>query len=136
VTPALQNLMLAARAVGIRSVPTTLHPSVMSRFYTMFGIPDDVGFHFLRAARIPAGQLWPERSETDCGDIVSQSLGRTGPLDLSRGAQLVDRRVARAGAEEPSAELESVHLPPRVRSVPRLGRRPRKSREGGMVGPC
>jgi nitroreductase len=31
-TPAVQNLMLAARAIGIGSVPTTLHPSVMARF--------------------------------------------------------------------------------------------------------
>jgi nitroreductase len=32
VIPAVQNLMLAARAIGIGSVPTTLHPSVMDRF--------------------------------------------------------------------------------------------------------
>ena len=39
VIPAVQNLMLAARAIGIGSVPTTLHPTVMDRFHAMFGIP-------------------------------------------------------------------------------------------------
>src|SRR5262245_1433475 len=38
VIPAVQNLMLAARAIGIGSVPTTLHASVMGRFYEMFDI--------------------------------------------------------------------------------------------------
>ncbi len=46
VIPAVQNLMLAARALGIGSVPTTLHPQVMDRFTAMFGIPKDVRFHF------------------------------------------------------------------------------------------
>jgi nitroreductase len=46
VIPAAQNLMLAARALGIGSVPTTLHPSVMDRFHALFGIPRDVTFHF------------------------------------------------------------------------------------------
>jgi nitroreductase len=59
VIPAVQNLMLAARAVGIGSVPTTLHPSVMSRFYTMFGIPDDVGFHFCVPLGYPRGSFGP-----------------------------------------------------------------------------
>src|SRR5437868_9321449 len=40
VIPAVQNLMLSARALGIGSVPTTLHPSVMIRFHRMFDIPD------------------------------------------------------------------------------------------------
>ena len=54
VIPATQNLMLAARALGIGSVPTTLHPTVMDRFRQMFGIPADVAFHFC----IPMG--YPE----------------------------------------------------------------------------
>jgi nitroreductase len=59
VIPAVQNLMLAARAIGIGSVPTTLHPSVMARFYAMFGIPDDVGFHFCVALGYPQGNFGP-----------------------------------------------------------------------------
>ena len=46
VIPATQNLMLAAHTLGIGSVPTTLHPTVMDRFRAMFAIPKDVAFHF------------------------------------------------------------------------------------------
>jgi len=46
VIPAAQNLMLAARALGIGSVPTTLHLCVMDRFRALFGMPKDVSFHF------------------------------------------------------------------------------------------
>jgi nitroreductase len=59
VVPAVQNLMLAARALGIGSVPTTLHPSVMDRFHGMFGIPHDVGFHFCVPLGYPLGNFGP-----------------------------------------------------------------------------
>jgi nitroreductase len=59
VVPAVQNMMLAARALGIGSVPTTLHPSVMDRFRRMFGIPDDVGFHFCVPLGYPQGNFGP-----------------------------------------------------------------------------
>jgi nitroreductase len=59
VVPAVQNLMLAARAIGIGSVPTTLHPSVMSRFYAMFAIPSDVSFYFCVPLGYPAGNFGP-----------------------------------------------------------------------------
>jgi nitroreductase len=59
VIPAVQNLMLAARGLGIGSVPTTLHPSVMDRFHQMFGIPDDVGFHFCVPLGYPQGKFGP-----------------------------------------------------------------------------
>ena len=61
VVPAVQNLMLAARAIGIGSVPTTLHPSVMDRFYALFGIPDDVGFHFCVPLGYPQGNFGPTK---------------------------------------------------------------------------
>lgn len=57
VVPAAQNLMLAARALGIGSVPTTLHPSVMDRFHAMFGIPKDVTFHFCIPLGYPQGKF-------------------------------------------------------------------------------
>lgn len=59
VVPAVQNMMLAARAIGIGSVPTTLHPSVMDRVYRMFGIPADVGFHFCVPLGYPQGNFGP-----------------------------------------------------------------------------
>ena len=59
VVPAVQNLMLAARAIGIGSVPTTLHPSVMPRLRAMFDVPDDVGFHFCVPLGYPQGKFGP-----------------------------------------------------------------------------
>jgi len=59
VIPAVQNLMLAARALGIGSVPTTLHPTVMDRFHQLFGIPGDVGFHFCVPLGYPQGHFGP-----------------------------------------------------------------------------
>ena len=59
VIPAVQNLMLAARAIGIGSVPTTLHPTVMDRFRAMFDIPDDVAFHFCVPLGYPQGKFGP-----------------------------------------------------------------------------
>jgi len=59
VIPAVQNLMLAARAIGVGSVPTTLHPTVMDRFYAMFDIPGDVAFHFCIPLGYPQGNFGP-----------------------------------------------------------------------------
>jgi nitroreductase len=54
VIPACQNLMLAAHALGVGSIPTTLHPQVMDRFNKMFGIPHDHTFHFCIPLGYPA----------------------------------------------------------------------------------
>jgi nitroreductase len=59
VVPATQNLMLAARALGIGSCPTTLHPVVMERFYQMFDIPADAQFHFCIPLGYPKGNFGP-----------------------------------------------------------------------------
>jgi nitroreductase len=77
VIPAAQNLMLAARALGIGSVPTTLHPSVMDRFHALFGIPKDVVFHFC----IPLG--YPE---TKFGGSKRLPTSKTTYLDRWGGS--------------------------------------------------
>ena len=59
VIPAVQNLMLAARALGIGSVPTTLHPTVMERFYDLFAIPREATFHFAIPLGYPRGNFGP-----------------------------------------------------------------------------
>jgi nitroreductase len=59
VLPAVQNLMLAARALGIGSVPTTLHPSVMERVYALFGLPRELTFHFCVPLGYPEGRFGP-----------------------------------------------------------------------------
>lgn len=51
VYPTTQNIMLAARGLGIGSVLTTLHPVVMERVAAMFSVPDGMRFH----ACIPLG---------------------------------------------------------------------------------
>ena len=61
VFPPVQNLLLAARALGIGSVLTTLHPQVMERVYTMFGIPREVEFHCCIPLGYPRGRFGPTR---------------------------------------------------------------------------
>jgi len=64
VIPAVQNLMLAARAIGIGSVPTTLHPSVMGRFRQMFDIPYNADFHFCVPLGYPQGNFGPNNRKS------------------------------------------------------------------------
>lgn len=52
--PAVQNLMLAARALGVGSVLTTLHRRYQDEIRAILGVPDDVE----TAALIPLG--YPE----------------------------------------------------------------------------
>jgi nitroreductase len=61
VIPAAQNLMLAARALGIGSVPTTLHPTVMDRVHSLLGIPKEVAFHFCIPLGYPQGNFGGSR---------------------------------------------------------------------------
>ena len=57
VFPAVQNLLLAARAMGIGSVLTTLHPQVMERVYALLGVPADVQFHCCIPLGYPRGRF-------------------------------------------------------------------------------
>ena len=61
VFPPVQNLLLAARALGIGSVLTTLHPDVMERVYAMFGIPAEVEFYCCIPLGYPRGRFGPTR---------------------------------------------------------------------------
>jgi nitroreductase len=63
VIPAVQNLMLAARALGIGSVPTTLHPQVMERVYALLGIPAEMDFHLCIPLGYPRGRFGPTRRQ-------------------------------------------------------------------------
>lgn len=57
VLPAVQNLLLAARSLGIGSVLTTLHPEVMERVYSMLSIPEDIQFHGCLPLGYPRGKF-------------------------------------------------------------------------------
>ena len=59
VIPGVQNLMLAARALGIGSVPTTLHAQVLERVYALLGIPNDMDFHLCIPLGYPRGNFGP-----------------------------------------------------------------------------
>jgi len=59
VIPPVQNLMLAARALGIGTVPTTLHACVMERVYKLLGVPPEVEFHLCIPMGYPRGRFGP-----------------------------------------------------------------------------
>ena len=77
VIPACQNLMLAAWALGIGSIPTTLHPKVMDRFLAMFAIPKGTAFHFCIPMGYPAVKYGPS---------VRRPIAETTYLDRWGGA--------------------------------------------------
>jgi nitroreductase len=79
VIPAVQNFMLAARALGIGSVPTTLHPSVMPRFHALFAIPEDVSFHFCIPVGYPRGNFGPNDRKPTAETTFLNSWGRSVP---------------------------------------------------------
>jgi nitroreductase len=57
VLPAVQNLLLAARALGIGSTLTTLHDDVMPRVVEMFHIPDSARFYCCVPLGHPRGRF-------------------------------------------------------------------------------
>ena len=57
--PAVQNILLAARALGIGSVLTTLHPQVMDRVHAMFEVPAEMVFHCCIPLGYPRGRFGP-----------------------------------------------------------------------------
>lgn len=59
--PAVQNLLLAARAIGIGSVLTTLHADVMQRVYEMFNVPPEAEFHCCIPLGYPRGNFGPTK---------------------------------------------------------------------------
>ncbi|HEX4492915.1 MAG TPA: nitroreductase family protein [Acidimicrobiia bacterium] len=99
VIPAVQNLMLAARAIGIGSVPTTLHPSVMDRFREMFDIPGDARFHFCIPLGYPEGNFGPTArkptAETTFFNRWDEPRRGVTKLRPDRAARLTDRRRRR-----------------------------------------
>jgi len=57
VFPGVQNMLLAARALGLGTVLTTLHADVMERVYEMFQIPADMAFHCCIPVGYPRGNF-------------------------------------------------------------------------------
>lgn len=59
VIPATQNLLLAARALGIGGTITTLHPQVEERVHRLCGIPDSAQVVYCVPLGYPRGQFGP-----------------------------------------------------------------------------
>ncbi len=57
VYPTAQNLMVAARALGIGSVLTTLHETVLERLFEMFDVPSTMRFHCCIPLGYPRGNF-------------------------------------------------------------------------------
>jgi nitroreductase len=59
VIPAVQNLLLAARALGIGGTITTLHATVEERVRALFGIPERVQIVYCVPLGYPRGRFGP-----------------------------------------------------------------------------
>ncbi len=79
VIPGVQNLMLAARALGIGSVPTTLHAQVMERVYALLRIPDDMDFHLCIPLGYPRGKFGPTRRRSTAETTYLNRWGAAVP---------------------------------------------------------
>jgi nitroreductase len=81
--PSVQNILLAARALGLGSVLTTLHRRRKARIHEILGIPD----HIETAAIIPLG--WPDR---DYGPNRRPPLAQFVMYDRWTGSTAGDHR--------------------------------------------
>ena len=79
VIPAVQNLMLAARALGVGSVPTTLHPQVLERVYALLGIPAEAEFHLCIPLGYPRGRFGPTQRQPIAETTFLDRWGETPP---------------------------------------------------------
>ncbi len=79
VLPGVQNLMLAARALGIGSVPTTLHPQVMDRVYDLLGIPATAEFHLCVPLGYPRGRFGPTQRRPTAATTYRNRWGAPVP---------------------------------------------------------
>ena len=61
VIPAVQNLLLAARALGIGGTITTLHPQVDERVHELFGIPSTAQLVYCIPLGYPQGRFGPNQ---------------------------------------------------------------------------
>ncbi len=57
VIPSVQNLLLAARALGIGGTITTLHPQVEERVHQLFGLPDTAQVVYCIPLGYPGGHF-------------------------------------------------------------------------------
>lgn len=59
IIPSVQNLLLAARAVGVGGTITTLHPTIEDRVHELLGIPDKAQIVYCLPMGYPKGNFGP-----------------------------------------------------------------------------
>lgn len=59
VIPAVQNMLLAARALGVGGTITTLHPTVEDRVHELFDVPDTAQIVYCVPLGYPRGRFGP-----------------------------------------------------------------------------
>jgi len=79
VLPGIQNMLLAARALGIGSVLTTLHPDVLERVYSMFDVPEHVTLHHCLPFGYPRGRFGSTSRYPSADTTYWDGWGQTQP---------------------------------------------------------
>jgi nitroreductase len=100
VYPAIQNLMLAARARGLGTVLTGMHRDNEEEVKRLLGIPDDVQTFAIIPVGYPLGR-WGEARRKPVGEITFWDRWAATADVLPRVARPSQRRVARAACGEP-----------------------------------
>ena len=101
VIPATQNLLLAARALGIGGTITTLHRQVEERVHQLFGIPETVQVVYAVPLGYPRGNFGPT-TRKDIELVVSEAhVGKN--LVLKRGRPRARGRFGRI--QKPFSQL-------------------------------
>ena len=59
IIPSVQNLLLAARALGVGSTITTLHPTIEDRVHSLFDIPNTAQVVYCLPLGYPKGNFGP-----------------------------------------------------------------------------
>ncbi len=80
VIPAAQNLLLAARSLGIGGTITTLHPEVEERVHRLFGIPDTAQVVYCVPLGYPRGSFGPTIRKPLVEVCSYDSWGNARPL--------------------------------------------------------
>jgi nitroreductase len=78
VIPAVQNLLLAARALGIGGTITTLHPQVDERVHALFDIPATAQVVYCIPLGYPRGRFGPNQRKP-LTEVCSYDHGGTEP---------------------------------------------------------
>ena len=79
VLPGVQNLMLAARALGVGSVLTTLHPQVMDRVTEFVGAPEGAQFYCCVPLGYPRGAFGPTQRRPTADTTFWNTWGERPP---------------------------------------------------------